>query len=49
MNKIKFLSGMFAAAMLTACGESEVSVDYKLSAPVTLEMYRTYPKLQPRQ
>ena len=30
---------MFVAAMLTACGESEVSVDYKLSAPVTLEMY----------
>ena len=39
MNKIKFLSGMFVAAMLTACGESEVSVDYKLSAPVTLELY----------
>ena len=30
---------MFVAAMLTACSESEVSVDYKLSAPVTLEMY----------
>ena len=39
MNKIKFLSGMCLAAMLMACGESEVSVDYKLSAPVTLELY----------
>ena len=39
MNKIKFLSGMFVAAMLSACGESDVSVDYKLNDPVTLELY----------
>ena len=30
---------MFLAAMLSACGESEVSVDYKLSSPVKLELY----------
>ena len=30
---------MFVAAMLSACSESEVSVDYKLNEPVTLEMY----------
>jgi hypothetical protein len=39
MNKIKFLSGMCLAAMLSACSESEVTVDYKLSSPVTLELY----------
>ena len=30
---------MFVAAMLSACGESDVSVDYKLNDPVTLELY----------
>ena len=30
---------MIVAAMLCACGESEVSVDYKLNTPVTLELY----------